>query len=329
MSYDLAIWEGERPNSDEKAAQVYEELSERYEEDTDEPPSLRLLGFARDLTHRYPDATDLPDDRVEESPWAYGPLTENVTGSLFTVGVRFDMVKEVAPFVARMAREHGLVCFDPQEETLGVPSVEKATVDPEAQGFLENALDIVARAFEGSGYARAGRNVFTCRLQAEDEAVGQIELSQHWIRADGAHAARIRLGVVHMRLAQLYETLTESEKVVIGGVDLVRVAPQGTYRFAPGSDNEASARAMVEAVESHARPFMERLARLEATRCYLQQGPLMPLVLALQGKGEEARGIVSGAIRVYEGRTDRWAEDYREFAARFLEWLDSRDETGT
>ncbi|MCP4087914.1 MAG: hypothetical protein GY745_23150, partial [Actinomycetia bacterium] len=54
MTYDLAVWEGPTPRSDEQAAQVFTELSKRY-----------------------PDRADPPDP--EHSPWSDGPSADNAT----------------------------------------------------------------------------------------------------------------------------------------------------------------------------------------------------------------------------------------------------------
>ncbi|MCP3913322.1 MAG: hypothetical protein GY713_20530 [Actinomycetia bacterium] len=62
MSYDLAVWEGPTPRSDEQAAQVFTELSKRY-----------------------PDRADPPDP--EHSPWSDGPLAHNATGPLLYFGM--------------------------------------------------------------------------------------------------------------------------------------------------------------------------------------------------------------------------------------------------
>lgn len=117
MSYDVAVWDGARPADDEQALHEYEVLWERYE-DAGEPPSQRILDYIASLTARYPDLTDLPDEDVDDSPWADGPLTGNVMGPFFYFALVYSMVDEVLPFIAATARRHGLVCFDPQRRRL-------------------------------------------------------------------------------------------------------------------------------------------------------------------------------------------------------------------
>ena len=114
MSFDLAVWEGSQPESPAEATKRFEELYDRYIEQKMETPSPTIVGFVKALTATYPDLADLPDDRVDESPWSDGPLLGNASGPFFYFGMSFSRVEEVVPFVAETARAHGLVCFDPQ-----------------------------------------------------------------------------------------------------------------------------------------------------------------------------------------------------------------------
>jgi hypothetical protein len=115
MSYDVAVWEGEVPASDEEALEVFERLCERYD-DADEPASPRILDYIGALTERYPDLMDLPEEEVDESPWAIGPLAG--TGPFFYFSLTFDGAEDALAFVAEAARSRGLVCFDPQRPGL-------------------------------------------------------------------------------------------------------------------------------------------------------------------------------------------------------------------
>ena len=118
MSYDVAIWDGEQPKSDDDALEVFEQMAAVYDAETDETPSAALLLFIRDLTDRYPDLTTLPDNEVDDSPWADGPLVNNVTGRFLYLALAFAKTEEVLGFIAETARKYDLVCFDPQTETL-------------------------------------------------------------------------------------------------------------------------------------------------------------------------------------------------------------------
>lgn len=117
MSYDVAVWEGKAPSSDPAALDVYESLWRRYER-VREPPSERLVEFVHALTSRYPDLTDVPEELVDDSPWADGPLVGSVIGGLLYMSLVPAMADDVLPFIADTARARGLVCFDPQTARL-------------------------------------------------------------------------------------------------------------------------------------------------------------------------------------------------------------------
>jgi hypothetical protein len=117
MSYDVAVWEGEPPADSTEALRVFEALYERYA-GTDQPPSQRILDYITALTARYPDLTNLPDDDLDDSPWADGPLTGDAKGPFFYFALSYDGVDEALPFIAETARQHGVVCFDPQRMQL-------------------------------------------------------------------------------------------------------------------------------------------------------------------------------------------------------------------
>jgi hypothetical protein len=114
MSFDLAVWEGTRPESSDEALERFQELYDRYIEEKMESPSPTIIRFVRTLTTTYPDLSELPSDRLDESPWADGPLLGNASGPFFYFGISFSRVEEVVPFIAETARTHGLICFDPQ-----------------------------------------------------------------------------------------------------------------------------------------------------------------------------------------------------------------------
>jgi hypothetical protein len=116
MSYDLAVWMGARPQSDADASSVYERLMDRMEAGEPEAePSPAIRAYVAALLERWPDITE---DAGEDSPWADGPLI----GNAFEEAIYFSMVwsraEEASDFASRLAAEHGLVCYDPQSETL-------------------------------------------------------------------------------------------------------------------------------------------------------------------------------------------------------------------
>ncbi|WP_432030055.1 hypothetical protein [Streptomyces sp. 1222.5] len=63
MSYDLAVWEGERPADDKTADRVLEDLYARYiDSDQDHPPTERIAAYVAGLLERWCDLTKDEDD---------------------------------------------------------------------------------------------------------------------------------------------------------------------------------------------------------------------------------------------------------------------------
>lgn len=115
MSFDLAVWEGERPLSDADAAVMYERLMDRLEASDQEPPTERISAYVSVLLDRWP---DIDDDGGEDSPWADGPLIGNALGSFIYFSMVWSRADEASAYAAQVAEQHGLVCFDPQSECL-------------------------------------------------------------------------------------------------------------------------------------------------------------------------------------------------------------------
>ncbi|KOX37224.1 MULTISPECIES: hypothetical protein [unclassified Streptomyces] len=113
MGYDLAVWSGDRPRDDRRAGSTYDELYERYLESDDVvvPPTPRVTAYVEALVARYPD-----DDHGVV--WASPPVTEEASGPIVYLLMSFGKAEEVSEYAVGLAREHGLVCFDPQEERL-------------------------------------------------------------------------------------------------------------------------------------------------------------------------------------------------------------------
>ncbi|MEU2180921.1 hypothetical protein [Streptomyces thermolilacinus] len=113
MSYDLAVWDGDRPFANRAAGSMYDELYERYLESDDVvvPPASRIVAYVGALVARYPD-----DDR--SVVWASSPVIEEASGPIVYLTMSYGQAEEVSEYAAELAREHGLVCFDPQGECL-------------------------------------------------------------------------------------------------------------------------------------------------------------------------------------------------------------------
>lgn len=116
MSYDLAVWEGERPADDKVAARVFMDLYERYvETDAEHPPAERIAAYVAALLDRW---CDLTEDEEDTSPWSTGPLIGEACGPLSYFPMRWSMAEDASTYAATLADSMGLVCFDPQQNRL-------------------------------------------------------------------------------------------------------------------------------------------------------------------------------------------------------------------
>ncbi|MGW1871584.1 hypothetical protein ACWCPS_39495 [Streptomyces mauvecolor] len=116
MSYDLAVWEGERPADYKTAGRVFSDLYDRFiDTDVDHPPTERIAAYVAALLERW---CDLTEDEEGTSPWSTGPLVGEASGPLIYFPMRWSMAEEASAFAASLAQSMGLVCLDPQQERL-------------------------------------------------------------------------------------------------------------------------------------------------------------------------------------------------------------------
>ncbi|MFD3308934.1 hypothetical protein [Streptomyces sp. NPDC058694] len=116
MSYDLAVWDGERPADDKAAARAFMAFYERYvDTDVEHPPAERIASYVAALLERWCDPTE---DEEDNSPWSTGPLIGEACGPLVYFPMRWTMAEEASTYAAALADSMGLVCFDPQQNGL-------------------------------------------------------------------------------------------------------------------------------------------------------------------------------------------------------------------
>lgn len=121
MSYDLAVWVGQRPQGDAEALREFERLYEewmaraRSDVTIDRSPEPAIQNYVEALLQRWP---DIDSDEGDESPWSNGPLIGDASGPLLYFGMVYGMADEATRFAAEVAAERGLVCFDPQTKSL-------------------------------------------------------------------------------------------------------------------------------------------------------------------------------------------------------------------
>lgn len=78
-------------------------------------PTPRIEAYVRTLLERWPDLTGDDDGR---SPWSTGGLIDSASGPFVYFPMVYSRAREVSAGAARIAAEHGLVCFDPQQGRL-------------------------------------------------------------------------------------------------------------------------------------------------------------------------------------------------------------------
>jgi hypothetical protein len=128
VSYDLMIWEGKHPATEQEALELLERYTDEYLGETMLEPYPPIVEFANRLGLVW---TDNPDDTDSSaSPWSTYPLLSDASGPFMQVSVQWNRAEEVAPIVARTARDLGLACVDGNgliySETSGVsPSIAK------------------------------------------------------------------------------------------------------------------------------------------------------------------------------------------------------------
>ena len=116
MSYDLAVWEGDRPADDVAAAAEFERLYDRYIASQDPAePAARIAEYVAALLDRYP---DIATEAGADSPWSTGSLMSGACGPLVYFPMVWSRCDEVSPWAAQLAEEHGLHCYDPQLQQL-------------------------------------------------------------------------------------------------------------------------------------------------------------------------------------------------------------------
>lgn len=127
MSYDLAIWDGPKPDSNAEAIAEFERRMEAMEEALDEPASVSpaIRAFIDAALARFP---ELDENSGSECPWAMSPMDADAAGDLIYVPMTFSGAEYARAPLAEIADSLGLVCFDPQiDQMLPDPSATPAS----------------------------------------------------------------------------------------------------------------------------------------------------------------------------------------------------------
>jgi len=119
VSYDLAVWEGDRPADDAAAAAEFRALYARFVEPGETvEPTARIAAYVAALLDRYP---DIDSEAGDDSPWSSAPLLGEASGPLLYFPMVWSRCDEVSAWAAELAGQHGLNCYDPQLDRLRTP----------------------------------------------------------------------------------------------------------------------------------------------------------------------------------------------------------------
>jgi hypothetical protein len=110
MSFDLAVWRSEHTPSDTEARGIYGALLNDMCGAGPKEPGIEE--FYTDLTRRYPELDDVPEDGVDQCP---GSVKLNRSGHHVIMSAVWSRSKEIRAVALELARKHGLILFDPQE----------------------------------------------------------------------------------------------------------------------------------------------------------------------------------------------------------------------
>ncbi|MGW2563366.1 hypothetical protein ACWCXB_29895 [Streptomyces sp. NPDC001514] len=93
-----------------EAGSVYDELYARYLESDDVvvPPAPHIVAYVEALVQRYPDDVD------GGVVWASSPVINEASRPIVYLLMSYGKAEVVSGYAASLAREHGLVCYDPQ-----------------------------------------------------------------------------------------------------------------------------------------------------------------------------------------------------------------------
>ena len=115
MSYTVDLIVAALPEDDRLAWRRIEARREGYYGDSREKAAV-LVQLHAALTARYPCLCSYADDdpRMDDSPWADGPMIGNFAHEMGMLAISFSRVDEVVPFVIAEANALGITVADGQ-----------------------------------------------------------------------------------------------------------------------------------------------------------------------------------------------------------------------
>ncbi|MGC4987021.1 hypothetical protein ACLQ18_41585 [Streptomyces sp. DT193] len=110
MSFDLAFWYSVDPVDGTSALGTYRAILDEVPEAA--APNVAVSDFLADVVKVFPDLTE---ENMDGSPWM-SPLY--FSDAFVVASISWSRQQVMARALAALARKHGLVCFDPQAESI-------------------------------------------------------------------------------------------------------------------------------------------------------------------------------------------------------------------
>jgi hypothetical protein len=321
VSYDVAVWVGPQPVSDETAREEFRRRSSRGQR---VKPSAAIAGYVAALTARYPDL----GDEDGESPWAAGPLLEEADGDFIYIAISASAPADVLRYAVEVATHRGLVCFDPQAGKILTPDAKpkrwpfRARVGRKSEAKDRKPTSGVPRPASAAERREVARHVaealtaagcdpqvedrgHTVTWPLEDQLRGVIFLNPDH---DGLFVA---VGVQHEPTASLALKLTEHER------EMANVKPSEIFRAShvranlnslvpttPEYDlsHESMAKLCADIV-AYGVPYALRQRRAEIAAGWE----------AGNGRHEESSAFLWFCYLIQDGQPERAVNDYEQY----------------
>jgi hypothetical protein len=164
MSFDLAVWRftGHAVTADE-AARRYSGLCERPLESF--IPAVDMAEFVGTVAERFHASSGKPDN-----PWAAEP---DIGEDCAVIPIVSSLAPDVAPVIIDLARERGLVCFDPQSVAVYQPVETSASGGPPRLQLADGSVihDPDRQAIENSIHGLSRKNWYVVFLRSENNYI--------------------------------------------------------------------------------------------------------------------------------------------------------------
>jgi hypothetical protein len=142
MSVDFAAWYSQERINNKAAGELYARLCDG---DTNAVlPHPAVDKFYVELIARYPEIDVIPKERLDECPWSH--KLDHSPGHVIMTCVS-DWANEIDQFVRELARQHGLVIFDPQSGRVTYPDGSSGSTGESHTAFW--ILGLCALIFAG------------------------------------------------------------------------------------------------------------------------------------------------------------------------------------